>query len=193
MFEYLINLDKELFLLINGCHNTFFDLIMTYVSSKFFWIWFYLVLLYFIIRQYKWYSILVLIFVTILITFSDQASVHLFKNTIQRLRPCHNEEIMLVVHTVNGCGGKYGFVSSHAANTFALAFFISGLLEKENKWLPLTMFLWAVLVGYSRVYLGVHYPGDILGGAIVGIIIGMMVLMVFRITEKRLMKTTSSG
>lgn len=98
-----------------------------------------------------------------------------FKDVFERLRPCHNPNIASLVHVVDGCGGKYGFVSSHASNSFALALFIGLLLRKHYKYfLPLMVF-WAALVSYSRIYVGVHYPADILGGAILGSLIGIFV------------------
>lgn len=193
MFEFLNSVDSDLFLLINGCHNSFFDSVMTYASSKFFWVWFYLILLYFIIRKYHWRSVLVLIFVALLIALSDQLSVHLFKNTFQRLRPCHSEELVLLVHTVSGCGGQYGFVSSHAANSFALAFFIGGLMWSNHKWILLTLLIWATFVGYSRIYLGVHYPGDIIGGAVLGMILGYLILQLYNYSEKKFIRNTNNA
>lgn len=188
ILDYLQNLDNYFFLLLNGCHNSFFDVVMTYISSKVFWIWFYVILLYLIIKEYKWQSILILVFVALMITITDQVSVHLFKNVFERLRPCHQEDLMLVVHTVNGCGGKYGFISSHATNVFALAFFVSKLLGKKYKWMPWLMFFWAALVGYSRVYLGVHFPGDVIVGAFVGVIIGYIMYLLYLFTAIKLME-----
>lgn len=129
---------------------------------------------------------MVLLFVAVLITLSDQISVHAFKNVFERLRPCHTPDLIFVVHTVEKCGGQFGFVSSHAANSFALAFFISGLLRKSYRWVPYLMYGWATLTIYSRVYLGVHFPGDVLGGAILGMFIGWVVLKGFQILEKRM-------
>lgn len=93
-----------------------------------------------------------------------------------RLRPCHNPELANLVHTINGaCGGQYGFVSSHAANTFALAVFVVLVLKKHFKWMFCFMLVWATIVSYSRIYVGVHYPGDVLGGALLGSTIGFLI------------------
>lgn len=183
MLDFLNHLDTQLFLFINEYHNTFFDYFMVYVSSRFIWIPFYLFLFYLLVKEYRLKSLLILAFVFLLILTTDQLSVHAFKNVFERLRPCHNEELKLVVHTVTSCGGQYGFVSSHAANSFALAVFISALLSKIN-WIPWLMYGWAILISYSRIYLGKHYPGDVFTGAILGILIGIIVIILFRKTVK---------
>jgi undecaprenyl-diphosphatase len=110
---------------------------------------------------------------------SEQVSVHLFKEVFMRLRPCHEPELAGQVRLVtHGCGGQYGFVSTHATNSFNLAV-LSALLIKR-KWFTISVFAWAILVSYSRVYVGVHYPGDILGGAILGGLIGTSVYFLTR-------------
>ena len=101
---------------------------------------FYIFLLYLVYRSEHKKTILVLVAIAILITLSDQLSVHAFKNVFQRLRPCHNPDIMLQVHTVEKCGGQFGFVSSHAMNSFSLAFFITGLLRSKFQWISWVMF-----------------------------------------------------
>jgi len=186
MIDYLNTLDTNLFLSINGFYNSLFDAVMVFISGKLSWLPLYIFLLYIIIRQYKWKSLLILAFIGLLILAADQLSVHAFKNTFQRLRPCHNEELILLVHTVKGCGGQFGFVSSHAANSFALLVFISLLLKKFYNWLPPALLVWGILIAYSRVYLGVHYPGDVLGGALLGSGIGWILYLVYQQVEVKI-------
>ena len=184
MLEYLNKLDVSLFLFINGFHNSFFDEVMVFASAKFFWIPLYLFLLYFIIKDHKSKTYVILAFIVLLIVISDQLSVHAFKNVFQRLRPCHNDDLKLIVHTVKSCGGQYGFVSSHAMNSFALASFVGALLS-NYKWMPYLLYGWAGLIIYSRVYLGVHYPGDVIAGAILGMLIGFILIWFYRFTEAK--------
>lgn len=181
MMEFLINIDQSLFLFLNGLHATWFDPIMWWLSDKLIWIPLYLFILYLIIRKYQWKSVGILLSVAILIAASDQVSVFI-KYGIERFRPTHNEGIKDSIHTLNEYfGGSYGFVSSHAANSFALAAFTSFFLApyyKNYRWIA---FIWAALVSYSRIYLGVHYPGDILGGAILGILLSFIVYKLYRL------------
>jgi undecaprenyl-diphosphatase len=186
MLETLITWDTDLFLFLNGLHSPFWDQVMWLISGTWIWIPLYLFILGWLIRDYRWKAIVLLIFVVILITLSDQSSVHLFKEVFHRFRPCHDPRIAELVHTVNGkCGGKYGFVSSHAANTFAIAVF--SLLLFRNRYYSISIIAWASLVSYSRVYLGVHFPGDIIVGALLGIFVGYIVYKGYRITEYRLL------
>ncbi len=116
----------------------------------------------------------------------DQGSVKLFKDVFERLRPCHNPAIAELVHTINGkCGGKYGFVSSHATNSFALAVFCGFLFKRHYKYMLWLMLFWAAIVSYSRVYVGVHYPGDIIGGAVLGSLVGLFVFWLMKILNQK--------
>jgi undecaprenyl-diphosphatase len=176
MLEKFINTDKELTLFLNSFHNIFFDTLMYYISNKFVAIPLYLLLLYYIIKQYKDLKkvIIFLITVAVLVLITDQVSVHLFKNVFQRLRPCHCAEIKNIIHTVNGkCGGKFGFISSHATNIFGISIFMYKVFN--NKYIKVLLLFWALLVSYSRIYLGVHYFGDVLFGAVTGSLIAMMI------------------
>lgn len=177
MIDKLSKLDQEIFLWFNSHHTPFMDNVMVFISGKLEWIPLYALLLFFVYRKYNKATLWVLIGAALVVTLADQSSVHLFKNVVQRYRPCHNLDIGHLVHIVNGkCGGRYGFVSSHAANTFGIATFLGFLLKYKFKSYPLTLLLlWAALVSYSRVYLGVHYTGDIFVGALLGVLIGYLV------------------
>ncbi|KAA3643694.1 MAG: phosphatase PAP2 family protein [Bacteroidetes bacterium] len=175
MIEFIKHIDQELLLLLNSFHSESFDSIMWFISGKFEWIPFYLFLIFLIIKKFKKDCWIILIAIALLITLSDQISVRFFKNVFERYRPCHNIEIGHLVHLVNNkCGGMYGFVSSHATNSFAIATFILLLLRKDYKWITATLIFWASLVSYSRIYLGVHYPADIIAGAILGFLIAYL-------------------
>lgn len=181
MLEFLESIDHKLLLFINGWHNPFFDQLMVFISGKLEWIPLYANLLYLLIRQQSWSVWKTLITIVLLICITDQVSVKLFKEVFERYRPCHNADIQELIHLVNNkCGGKYGFVSSHAANSFGLAVFIGMILKRTyNYWIYILLF-WAFTVAISRVYLGVHYPSDILGGAILGTSAALMVYYMWK-------------
>ena len=172
MLEVLNNIDTRLFLFLNDKHTEFFDSVMWWISEKESWYPLYLIIIIYIIYKLRWKSILLLLSISILITLSDQISVHLFKEVFQRLRPCHNAQIAEYIHIVNNhCGGKYSFVSSHASNSFSLAIFLTYLFN--NKYFTICALCWATIISYSRIYLGLHYPGDVLAGALLGIVLGI--------------------
>lgn len=169
MIETLNQWDQSLFLLLNGWHHEAIDPLMAFISEKWVWIPLYAVLLYLIYQRSGWKGTLwILLAIAILITLSDQFASGFLKPTVARFRPCRTEALLDGVHIVNNhCGGKYGFASSHAANFFALATFMSRFLQKPG-W-TVALFGAAVITAYSRIYLGVHYPGDVLMGALIGI------------------------
>lgn len=185
MLDFLINIDTELFLFLNGIHSPFFDSIMYWISHKFFWVPFYAFLVFLLYRMYgtKKGTILTLL---IILTFgiTNTLSVKAFKNVFERPRPCHNEIIMEQTHIVNDhCGGKWGFVSSHASNVFGLATLIFFFLGKRIKGIGIGVFVWAAIISYSRIYLGVHYPLDIICGASLGVTIATIVYKLASITK----------
>lgn len=175
MFNTLKEWDTDLFLYLNGKHNSFFDVIMYWASDKVFWFPFYAILLIIVIRYFKKRSVLILLHIAALITASDQISSGLIKNTVKRLRPSHEAAIQDLVHLSKaGAGGSYGFVSSHASNSFALLVFLSFILPASFRPLKYILLFWAVLVAYSRIYVGVHYPGDVICGALLGSLLGWL-------------------
>lgn len=189
MMEYLKTIDTELFMLINGLHNAFFDPIMYWLSDKLFWIPMYLLIAFFMVRHYKMRGVLMLLFVGVVIVLCDQTASHLIKNLVQRLRPSHEPTLAGLVHLSKaGPGGLYGFASSHAANVFGLATFLYFVLDKQFKVLKYGLFAWAILVSYSRIYNGVHYPGDVLVGSFIGIVYGYLIAKAYFHTDAYLLK-----
>jgi len=186
MIEFLKAIDGKVFALINGLHSEFFDQVMWFVSGIPQWIPLYLLILGWIIFRFRRKSLLIILALALLIALSDQISVHI-KLAVDRLRPCQDPEIRGWVHLVKGhCGGMYGFISSHAANTFAFATFTSLLLK--NRVYTVFILIWALVVSYSRIYLGVHYPGDVLCGALLGTILAYLVFWLYRVGGKKIYK-----
>ncbi|MEE4257558.1 MAG: phosphatase PAP2 family protein [Bacteroidales bacterium] len=186
MLNTLNNWDTELFLAINDAHSSFWDVVMWWASDKYIWIPLYLLFLYLLWRDYRKKIWVVMLFSAFLIFLSDQISVHLFKDVFQRFRPCHEPALEGMVHIVNGkCGGSFGFYSSHASNVFAIAVFVISLYKRHCPSLYLGTLAWVGLVIYSRVYLGVHYPGDVLAGAMAGSILGWATARFAKNTIKR--------
>ena len=178
--EWIKSVDTALFLWLNGLRSGAADVFFFHVSQKLTWIPLYLLILALIIKRFGLRGLYFLLFVVLLVSLSDQSSVW-FKNTFMRFRPCHEPALEGLVQTLRGrCGGLYGFVSSHAANTAALATVVSLVLGNSFRWMVPLMTAVALLNGYSRIYLGVHYPGDVLGGFLLGMLIGWLVFRLWK-------------
>jgi undecaprenyl-diphosphatase len=183
MIDHLIELDKQLFLFFNGIHFTWLDPVMELFSKTSASIPLYAFLLYHIYGVYKQRTWGVLLSIGLLILMTDQSTSGLMKPFFERLRPSHEPTLEGMVHLVNGySGGDFGFASSHAANTFGIAMFLSCLLKLEKPWIK-WLFLWAAFVSYTRIYLGVHYPGDIIVGALIGVAFGWLVFKLYTRTK----------
>jgi len=171
MWEELIQYDKELFLLLNNLGNSNWDAFWMFVTNKFTAIPLYLVLLFFTYQKFGLKkTVLVLISVALMILATDQLA-NFFKYGVRRLRPCYDADLEGLFRLVkNSCGGKFGYFSAHAANSFAIAFFFTLLLRPKIRYIGSFLIAWAFLVAYSRVYIGVHFPLDILTGGLVGLV-----------------------
>ncbi len=204
--EKIDQLDKQLLLFLNGLHHPFMDDLMWYISLKYTWIPLYLALVFLLYKlfgiKHFWKIVLGII---VSVALADQFASGFCKPFFERFRPSHSPEIQNLVYILRDYrGGKYGFISSHASTSFSVAFFVFLTLKRfvthsKYKWVKImrpAWLLWAALVSYSRVYLGVHYVGDILAGATAGILIAWFVFWIYTLIEKRfsvpLQKTSDS-
>lgn len=186
--ETINHLDQSIFFFFNGMHNSFWDVVMPLFTMTKPWLIFYAVIIFFIVRKYRSKAVIILIILALAILISDQFS-GLVKELVKRLRPTHDPAIQSLVHNVYKKGGLFSFFSAHATNTFAVAFFTTKLFK--NIRYTILIFFWATLVSYTRIYIGVHYPFDILTGMIVGMLIGYFMYKLLTFTENQffLLKT----
>jgi undecaprenyl-diphosphatase len=197
VIEFLKSIDQRLFLFLNGKHNEFFDFVMYWASDRFIWIPFYAMLLIIVIRNFGVKTYFILFLIAAMITTSDQISSSVVKDFVHRLRPCHEPALETQVHLLRGeCGGSFGFFSSHASNSWSLALFLILLFRRkrsgadaapQKKILYVILICYAVLVSYSRIYLGTHYPIDVLTGIAFGSMLSFIFANIFfRYNGKRI-------
>ncbi|MGC3945282.1 MAG: phosphatase PAP2 family protein [Chryseolinea sp.] len=186
MIESIGHLDERAFLALNELHASWLDPLMMWCSGNLIWIPLYAIMLYQLIKLPRAHAMIAVLCIAVGITMSDQFTSSLLKPIVERPRPTWNPDIEKLVHTVDGYrGGHYGFPSSHAANTFCVAVLLALIIRKPwTRW----FFLWAAVVSYSRIYLGVHYPGDILTGAALGSIFGVLTYWLYALATRSIDK-----
>lgn len=187
LVERLDALDREAFLVLNGLHAPWLDDLMWHMSELSIWIPLYVLFLVLLQRRWGWKGLAIAVpVIALLILGTDTGSVVIFKNTVQRLRPSHVADLQGQIHLLfapdGGLyrGGQFGFVSSHASNHFGIAAFMIGILGGRPRWATPALLFWATLIAFSRIYLGVHYPGDILVGGAYGFTLGLLAFTIFR-------------
>ena len=171
-----MNIDAQILLWINGHYAEWLDEVMWTVSRATTWVWLYIVLIFLIIRKFRnWKSVLLILAgFAVAVGLSDFTTSGIIKPLVCRLRPTHEPALEGMLHIVKGyTGGLYGFCSSHAANTMSVALLFS-LLYKDSR-ATVSLMAWVALNCYSRMYLGVHYPGDIIAGLLVGALWAVLV------------------
>ncbi|MFD2585766.1 phosphatase PAP2 family protein [Croceitalea marina] len=187
MLEQLLQLDKELFLFLNGLGTKSWDGFWLFITNKWNSIPLYVVLLWLAFKNLKLKkTILLLVTVAILITVTDQLA-NFFKYGVQRFRPCHDIEVSAVMRLVKSyCGGKFGYFSAHAASSFALATFFGLLFRGKIKFIGVLLVIWALMVAYSRIYIGVHFPLDVITGIGIGILFGWLFTKLYIFTTLKI-------
>lgn len=175
MIESLLQLDYQLFHLLNGVwHNIVLDAIVPFWREKYFWAPLYLFLLTFLAYNYRSNFWVIVLFAILTVVLADQLSSGLIKPLVNRLRPCNDPSLLEMVRTLVPCGSGKSFVSSHATNHFAIAVYFIAIFGKIYRWILPVGLLWAATIAYGQVYVGVHFPLDIIGGAILGVLIGRL-------------------
>lgn len=191
--ENILPYERDWFLGLNSFHSEFWDYFMSIYSGKLIWIPLSVVILCVLLYKQKVKeAILVILAFALLATLCDQISASVIKPFFARPRPTHHPDFQYFVTIVDGYrGGRFGFISSHATNGFGVAVFISFLFR--NKYLTASVFFWALVNSYSRIYLGVHFISDIIGGVIVGSFLGFMVYYLYNLTRNKILKVEYSN
>jgi undecaprenyl-diphosphatase len=184
--DWIENLDREIFLFLNGFHSGFLDPFFNLTNQVLTWVPLYIFFMCLIIRKFGKKGWITILSALLLVLATDQSSVFL-KNSVQRYRPSHNLELKEKVHLINNeKGGQFGFVSSHAANIWGIAVFMMLTLEIKKYKSILLLLMWAFLVSYGRIYSGVHYPLDVVGGAILGVLLAFLLVKFSNLLQQKI-------
>lgn len=185
--EWLEGIDHALLIWINQHYNAWLDTIMVFASGKFGWSPLYALILLLLYKSFGLKGFLIAFFAIVLtIALGDQISVKVFKEGFERYRPCHHMELKEQLRLIKGCGGQFGFLSSHATNSTSLA--TISILMLRIRWFTPILVAYFILNGYSRMYLGVHYPSDVVAGTLLGFVIGYLVYRLFLLGQAKLFK-----
>ncbi len=183
MLDKILDFDTQIFIYLNGLGSQTYDVLWLFITKQFNWIPFFVVLLYLIYKKVGVkQSLYLLLFIAVLVTFTDQIT-NIFKNGFQRLRPCNTPEINGIIRIVKS-SDTFSFFSGHAANSMAVATFLYFVMKRHYKYFVL-LFLWPLIFAYSRIYLGLHYPLDIMCGYLCGLILGFVMYKVYLKVQQR--------
>ena len=179
--DQILQVDREIFIAFHdGCSNSVFDTIMPWFRNPVFWIPVYAFLIYYVVKKFGSNGLVWVLALLVVFGLTDFTSASIFKPFFGRLRPCNDPSLQEFIHAVVHCGPGKSFPSSHSSNHFGISFFIIFTLGRHFKWINWPAFFWALLVVIAQVYVGVHYPGDILGGVIVGFFGAGIVSLIFK-------------
>ena len=183
MLDKILDFDTQIFIYLNGLGSETYDVLWLFITKQFNWIPFFVVLLYLIYKKVGVkQSLYLLLFIAVLVTFTDQIT-NIFKNGFQRLRPCNTPEINGIIRIVKS-SDTFSFFSGHAANSMAVATFLYFIMKRHYKYFVL-LFLWPLIFAYSRIYLGLHFPLDIMCGYLCGLILGFVMYKVYLKVQQR--------
>ena len=183
MLDWLLQLDRDVFVYLNGLGSENWDGFWLFITKQLNWTPLFIFFFYLVFKHLGWRNaILIIVMIAVLITLTDQTT-NLFKNYFQRLRPCKTPELEGIIRIVQS-RRSFSFFSGHASNTMASAFFLYKILKPHVKYMGF-IFLWPLVFAYSRIYLGLHYPLDILAGFAWGIITGSLVLLLYKYLKRK--------
>lgn len=185
MLEFLLQIDRDVFVFLNNLGSKPFDGFWLFITKQINWIPIFAIILYLVFKHLGWkHAVLILVMIALLITLTDQTTNHLFKFRFERLRPGSDPSLDGLIRAVH-TSKTFSFISGHASNSMAAAFFLFMVLKPYLKYMGL-IFIWPFVFAYSRIYLGLHYPGDILAGYLWGILMALIMLKIYALLRDRI-------